>query len=257
MGYSGIVSVDQANCLPGGKGSVSVRIRSNDIPIAGMVIPLKYTNPDLVVDSVSYVGALGAGMARIGSVDQTAKTARLIIYSDPGSSSITTISAPSGVLGVIFYHVKSTAAPAFASVDSINTSVNLGQNVVLTTRIEFSDATGLQTLLPGFESGGVTIQSPTDVNDDQSVPSVFEVAQNYPNPFNPTTSLQFSLPKAGNVRVEVFNVLGQSVDVLADGHREAGQYTLTFNASAQPSGVYFYRVDYDGHSETRKMLLLK
>ncbi|HPM36898.1 MAG TPA: kelch repeat-containing protein [candidate division Zixibacteria bacterium] len=80
---------------------------------------------------------------------------------------------------------------------------------------------------------------------------------NYPNPFNPATQIGFSLPAASHVTLVVYNIMGQQVAVLADGQYEAGDHSVTWDASAQSSGVYLYLLDVSGFSQTRKMLLLK
>jgi hypothetical protein len=95
-----------------------------------------------------------------------------------------------------------------------------------------------------------------------ALPSGFELHQNYPNPFNPATSIEFSLPTASRVSLEVFNVLGERVALLLDGSVEAGVHRVEWdgrNLAGQSvsSGVYFYRLQSDGISETKKMLLLK
>ncbi|HOD66261.1 MAG TPA: T9SS type A sorting domain-containing protein, partial [candidate division Zixibacteria bacterium] len=85
----------------------------------------------------------------------------------------------------------------------------------------------------------------------------FELAQNYPNPFNPTTTISFTLPTPGDVTLEVFNVLGQRVAVLASGPYGAGTHHVEWNASGVSSGVYLYRLSAGEFTETRKMLLVK
>ncbi|MEE9555118.1 MAG: right-handed parallel beta-helix repeat-containing protein [candidate division Zixibacteria bacterium] len=99
----------------------------------------------------------------------------------------------------------------------------------------------------------------TDINDpvEDLVPESFLLAQNYPNPFNASTSIEFSLENGADVTVEVFDVLGKKVQTLADGHRSAGNHMVTWDASKQSTGVYFYRITADGSTETRKMSLLK
>jgi hypothetical protein len=77
----------------------------------------------------------------------------------------------------------------------------------------------------------------------QSLPTEYLLAQNYPNPFNPTTMVSFELPMPSVVTLGVYNTLGQEVARLVDGRRmEEGRYSTEFDASAQPSGVYFYRI---------------
>jgi hypothetical protein len=81
--------------------------------------------------------------------------------------------------------------------------------------------------------------------------------QNYPNPFNPTTSISYSIPKAGNVRLTVFDVLGRDVAVLVNEFKTAGSYTIGFNASELSSGVYFYRIEAGDFKDVKKMTLVK
>ena len=85
----------------------------------------------------------------------------------------------------------------------------------------------------------------------------FVLSQNYPNPFNPSTEISFTLARAGQVRVAVFNTLGQRVSTLFEGRLSAGVHALTWNATGFSSGTYFYCVTTDQGTVSRKMLLLK
>jgi len=91
------------------------------------------------------------------------------------------------------------------------------------------------------------------------LPAVFALDQNYPNPFNPTTEINFALPTAGHVSLTIYNVLGQEVERLVDEHMDAGNHTVTWEASNYSSGVYFYRLiaDNDKFVKTNKMMILK
>ena len=93
--------------------------------------------------------------------------------------------------------------------------------------------------------------------DAIDVPTVFSLSQNYPNPFNPTTQIKYGLPENSEVRLEVFNTLGQRVAVLVSGPKEAGYHTVTFDATRLSSGVYFYRMQAGGKVFTEKMTLIK
>ena len=91
----------------------------------------------------------------------------------------------------------------------------------------------------------------------QGVPSVFSLHQNFPNPFNPTTSIRYDLKSGGFTRLSVYNVLGEKVADLVNARQPAGYYEINFNASALPSGVYFYRLTSGSFVQSEKMLLLK
>ncbi len=109
----------------------------------------------------------------------------------------------------------------------------------------------------------ITTVIATSAGDDNSsnLPEKFTLNQNYPNPFNPETVIGYSLKKGAEVRLEVYNLLGQMADVLVDGYQDAGEYTVVFNALEggrnYPSGVYFYRLTVGQVTLTRKMILMK
>ena len=90
-----------------------------------------------------------------------------------------------------------------------------------------------------------------------SRPKEFKLEQNYPNPFNPTTTIQFAVPSVSDVKLEVFNILGQKVASLVNRRMEAGVHTVNFNAANLSSGVYFYRLQAGNFVQTKKMMLVK
>ena len=97
----------------------------------------------------------------------------------------------------------------------------------------------------------------TAVTDDGARPEVMALGQNYPNPFNAQTVIEYRLPRPGNVRIEVFDGLGQRVDVLVDGRRAAGAHTVGWDAAHRASGAYTYRLVTPGYSQTRRMVLVR
>ncbi len=88
-------------------------------------------------------------------------------------------------------------------------------------------------------------------------PSEFALKQNFPNPFNPTTRIVYDVPKAANVQLSIYNMLGQKVTELVDQRQEAGSYQIEWDASAMSSGVYIYQMKADNTTFTKKMLLIK
>ncbi|MGD9549190.1 MAG: S8 family serine peptidase [Candidatus Krumholzibacteriia bacterium] len=89
------------------------------------------------------------------------------------------------------------------------------------------------------------------------IPAEFGLAQNSPNPFNPMTVIRFNLPRDTQVALRVYNVRGQVVETLVERTLGAGEHQVTWDAKDSPSGVYFYRIETPGFSETRKMIMLK
>jgi hypothetical protein len=96
-----------------------------------------------------------------------------------------------------------------------------------------------------------------NTEDDLSLPGTFALEQNYPNPFNPSTLISYEVAAAGQVRLEVFDMLGRRVATLVDGAMPAGQHQVTFDAHALPSGVYVYRLEAGNRMLTRTMMLVK
>ena len=93
-------------------------------------------------------------------------------------------------------------------------------------------------------------------------PSEYKLSQNYPNPFNPTTTIQYAVPQAGPVKLEIFNVLGQRVKTLVDENQSMSNYTVIWDSKndhgvTMPSGVYFSRIVAGKFVQTKKMVLLK
>ena len=95
------------------------------------------------------------------------------------------------------------------------------------------------------------------VEDDEQLPAEFSLEQNYPNPFNPSTKIKYSVPENGNVKLSVYNLVGEEVSVLVNESVDAGFYEVSFNASSLPSGTYFYRLQTSNSIQTKKMVLLK
>jgi len=100
-------------------------------------------------------------------------------------------------------------------------------------------------------NGVVSVQS------EENIPKSFALDQNYPNPFNPTTTIRYSIPISSFVILKVFNSLGQQVATLVDQEQPLGIYTIQWQASGFPSGVYFYQLQTNDFVETKKLVLLK
>jgi hypothetical protein len=88
-------------------------------------------------------------------------------------------------------------------------------------------------------------------------PTQWSLEQNYPNPFNPSTTIKYELPRASQVTLSVFDILGREVSVLVNERKNAGSHEVKFDGSALASGVYFYRIHAGDYVATKKLLLMK
>jgi len=111
-------------------------------------------------------------------------------------------------------------------------------------------------------SGGLFVikigSPPLGITNNQNIPSSFSLSQNYPNPFNPSTTIEYSIPKASYVTLKVFDVLGKQVALIADEFKQAGNYKVNYDAGRLSSGVYYYTIHTDnGFVDSKKMMLVK
>jgi len=99
----------------------------------------------------------------------------------------------------------------------------------------------------------------TNIEDNfiDKLPTSFHLSQNYPNPFNPSTEISFSIPHSGNIKLSVYNAIGQQVAELVNQPLAAGSHEVVFNASHLSSGIYFYRLQSGDFVATKKMVLMK
>lgn len=102
----------------------------------------------------------------------------------------------------------------------------------------------------------------TGVTTTSTVADKFALSQNYPNPFNPSTTIKFSLPSNGMTSLKVYDLMGKEVSSLVNGNMSAGEFTTQFNGANLSSGMYFYKLEFNGvdgssFSEQRKLMLVK
>ena len=256
--FAGTVVVDMVEAEPGQSFEVNVRLIGSDLGIAGMQLPLRFNNPYLTLDSVSYATSLkAAGMGAMTLIDNVSDTVAISYYPNYNVFPVTIVSASEGILATMHFTLSAITPIGTIAIDS----VYHGNGPTIWSGIGFSDASGSSLKLPaGFIPGEISVRMPTAVDDlsnGQMLPNQFAMAQNYPNPFNPTTMIEFALPTADHVKLEVFNVLGQKTAVLMDQRMTAGVHQVEFDASSSPSGIYFYRLATKDKSLTKKMILVK
>jgi surface protein len=126
-----------------------------------------------------------------------------------------------------------------------------GGNVDLTCTVSDGELTAAAVIKLTVDPAGSLKELP------DGVPTVYALHQNYPNPFNPSTTIVYSLPKAGDVKITLYNIMGQRVGVILNGYKAAGHHEVKFDASHLASGNYFYLLESKDFRKIRKMLLLK
>ncbi len=141
------------------------------------------------------------------------------------------------------------------------TGASVGDEDLAAPRIEMVEVDidgnerGAETAYMGAFEAGVDVS--IDRDRVAELPKAFELHQNYPNPFNPSTTISYTLRDPGHVRIQVFNVAGQLIHDLVDGYEPAGKHEVNFDAGSLASGMYLYRIEFEGRSETRQMVLVK
>jgi|GEM_PF-308976 len=249
------VWVADVEAAPGSEVAVDV-YAFNERNLAEIALALDYSTTDLTLDSVSFVGTRSEpaptkiwqpqpSLHKVYTVVKFALAAPLL----PGS----------GPVARLHFTIDPLTPEGLILIDS--TTVGIKSR----TQFTLTPADGSLSFVPLFDRGGITVTEATDVEDittDENLPTEYELAQNYPNPFNPMTNIELSLPTAGYVEIDVFNILGRRVRRMVERELPAGIHRVVFDGrddSGSPlaTGVYFYRISAGDFHATRKMLLLK
>ncbi|MEL6820502.1 MAG: FlgD immunoglobulin-like domain containing protein, partial [Calditrichota bacterium] len=165
----------------------------------------------------------------------------------------------------ILYEPSSEPGNAGIAIYDDNTNQTSAQIVYIAANYaEFSDTSDARMLLENAVQYLLTSEVPTGIGDDNTsaAPQAFALNANYPNPFNPTTTISYDVREASDVRVSVFNMLGQEVRTLVSGKQAAGTHEVVWDATnnlgeAVSSGIYLYQLQAGDFVQTRKMILLK
>lgn len=145
-----------------------------------------------------------------------------------------------------------------------NGNILIGNGATSSVKMFDSNGNYIEDFIPSGSGGLITPNAVVireinvlSVDDDALKSSSFTLEQNYPNPFNPTTVISYQLPVSSQVTLKVYNTLGKEITVLVSEELPAGIHKVKFDASALPSGIYFYQLKADSHVETKKMILMK
>jgi hypothetical protein len=168
------------------------------------------------------------------------------------------------VFGASRYRVNLDTDSNFQNAPLIDTTVNISQFLIPNGRLSASTkyywkvraindgGLGPWSVTWNFRTGLIGIGTISSV-----IPKEYRLYNNFPNPFNPSTKIHFDLPKADNVKIIVYNLLGQEVIILADDFLSAGQYEVIWDGSKYASGIYLYRIITSQFADTKKMVLAK
>jgi hypothetical protein len=177
----------------------------------------------------------------------------VIIGALPQMSSVVKpdLKAGSGVIANLVFEIND---PAITSVKIEAIEMTDPFHTLMFVYHDYNDDGSIAAIRAEYPEFGTSVAFD---NLTEVLPTVYNLEQNYPNPFNPSTDIAFALPNAGQVKLVVYNILGQEVTTLIDGHMEAGNHSVTFEADNYSSGVYFYRLNAERYTQTLKMMLLK
>ncbi len=227
----------------------------NERPLAEMDLVIDWGSAYLAYDSTSFIGTRGISATRTLQPSISQRT--LFITLEYGD--VVPLDSGTGPLAIMHFTVEPGSPDTMILIDT--TTVGLVTN----TKFQLTALDGGVRFSPLFTPGIVEIKTGTSIEDvtpDGLLPIVYTLSQNYPNPFNPSTQIELSLPTAGHVQLEIFNVLGRKVRRLIDTKLPAGVHRVEFDGRSDSghrvaSGVYFYRVKAEDWVESRKMILLK
>jgi hypothetical protein len=247
-----------------------VDFRINDLPAATPVVwyPLGAQEHHLTGATASYYGVTVTGPPEAGGLPGGQALLSFQFTNTGSETDSFDVSASIGTGWPVTYPVAKlpsvTLPPGGSATVDAMIHIPSGTNDTTVKVIFEAKSRTLGSIAAGATTE-LSVTTPTDVSTGAgggSVPTQFSLAQNYPNPFNPETEIAFSLRAAGRVRLEVFNLLGQSVAVLVDGHLPQGTTVVNWNGrdgrgAGVPTGIYFYRLTQNNQSIVRKMTLLK
>jgi hypothetical protein len=240
-----------------GEWKVAVHV-INDEELAALDIPLRFGQPNENIDlvRVDFAERVSDWDFTHAQIDNQAKTVILGLISElvnmrPAADMKVSAQGDTKIADLVF-KVGEGVTPQFATF----TTQSPGHELTYIYNVmEEGKVKSVETINPEFQ-GTVAFS-----NGGANLPKEFALSQNFPNPFNPSTSFALSLPEASDYSIRVFNITGQLVKSYG-GHLEAGVHTIVWDGrndqgSSVASGVYFYKAEAKGFTETRKMMMLK
>jgi len=179
----------------------------------------------------------------------------------------TSISVPAGTFDAYVYEITDSISGEYIGMMAFAENIGLLSFVQVFQGDTFSVVLDSYAILGGYGvfplfvgNQWVMIEGTiiSEINDASgSDPIIFSLHQNYPNPYNPMTTISYSIPKTGFVKLIIVDLLGREIKVLVNEEKPPGSYEVEFNDGKLSSGIYFYRLQAGDYAETKKMVLLK
>lgn len=202
--------------------------------------------------------SVSASLKKTGTINETDLAAHVVAVEHVSYVGRNGVSPQNYVMRKM---LTGTAGQSFQFDQSNNavvaSSATLGNvsDITKTGVVVFIQSTSTKSV---YQSEYISYAALTGVNEDsRNVPALFELHQNFPNPFNPETTIRYSVPTLSHVTLSAYDVIGNRIAVLVDKQQAAQTYTVSFDGSQLPSGVYLYKLTVNGMSLTRRMLLIK
>nr|MBN2278929.1 T9SS type A sorting domain-containing protein [candidate division Zixibacteria bacterium] len=226
---------------------------TNAVPMTALDMPLQFTE-GVTLEEVTFEGTRSADFdftwANINNEENTVVIGLIpMIYGEKSD-----LAPGTGVIANLVFTVDDPDVEAI-ELNTIELE-NPNHSLMLVYNDDNNEAA---YVVPEFNGVSVNLQSAAQ---DELLPMSFSLKQNAPNPFNPQTRIDYDLPQATNVNLDIFNVLGQKVKTVVNEFQEAGSKSVIWDGRddggvSVASGIYFYRLNAGDYNETRKMMMLK
>jgi hypothetical protein len=203
-------------------------------------------NTELIFDDNSSTAGIGKYLVynHDGTFNRNIETTGTTFFTTP---CITDINR-NGILDIIGAGITGTAPSQTTAVYLWNSGVTYSTTKVQTPMWQYNARhNGVYNNGDLVSVSEGTVETPKD----------YSLSQNYPNPFNPSTKIAYNISKAGYVKISLYNVLGKEVMKMVEGQIQAGSYEYTLRAEMLNTGIYYYKMDINGYTSTKKLLLLK
>ena len=259
--FAGVSKFGAAKAIPAGDNLVTVPlVVTNQANLAAMDIPLKFSE-GVTLKEVSFADTrVDYFDLKVANIDNEASTVIIGLLPQMTPEKKADLAVGTGTVANLIFEINDPSVTE-VTVEVFTTEYPHHDLIYVYHVFDKAGNRSARTVTRDGSSDGandrIEFEPFTVTVAKDALPTVFALNQNYPNPFNPTTTIGFELPKASQVKLSIYNVLGQEVAVLIDEYMEAGRQSREWDASVKASGLYFYRIQAGDFTETKKMIMLK